>query len=132
MLKSTRAISPVIATLLLMVLAVAGGVVVYSYSMGWLGGATQNVGGQQGTLSLDSASCSATTITAYVRNIGGKDENITHAYVDDVSIAITPVSIPQGSVGTVTITGTYTSGITYKVKLVCEDGTSLTFNVKRS
>jgi flagellin-like protein len=40
-LKNRRAFSAVIASLILMLLAVAAGGVVYAYVMGWIGGSTK-------------------------------------------------------------------------------------------
>ena len=125
-----KGISAVIATLLLMVLAVASSVVVYSYTMGWLGGATGNQGGQQGALSLDSETCNTTMITAYVRNIGSKDAIVTHAYVAGVNTTINTITIAQATTETITVSGTYVAGVTYSVKFVAKDGTSLSFGSK--
>lgn len=136
MLKAKRAFSPVIAALILMLLAVATGVVVYAYVMGWIGGATRSEGGQS-VLSLDASNANATTnmITAYVRNIGGKSVTPSKAYVDNYeAISISPTTvIAEGAVATLTINATspgLATDITYEVKIVCTDGTSLTFNVK--
>ena len=51
--KRRKGISTFIATLLLMVLAVAAGVVIYAYTMGYLGGFTTPQ--TMGALSLDTA-----------------------------------------------------------------------------
>jgi flagellin-like protein len=132
--RSKKAISPVIATLLLILVAVASSLVLYTYVMGYLGSMTKGGSSMQGVLSLDSASASATTstITAYVRNVGSVSVSITNAYVDDVSYDITSaVDINPGNVGTVAISGlSLQAGTSYTVKLVAKDGTSLVFNVK--
>jgi len=133
--KEKRAFSPVIAALILMLLAVAAGVVVYSYTMGWVGGATKGEGGQYGELSLDStyATASDDKIYAYVRNIGGKSVTTDNAYVDDIlATNITQTAIAEGTVETLTIVASQSlaAGTTYEVKIVCTDGTSLTFSVK--
>lgn len=129
--RSKKAISPVIATLLLILVAVASSLVLYTYVMGYLGSMTKGGSSMQGVLSLDSASATTSTITAYVRNVGSVSVNITNAYVNDVSKGITPVDISPGNVGTVTISGlVLQAGTSYTVKLVAKDGTSLVFNVK--
>ena len=130
-LRGGRGISTFIAVLLLMVLAVAGGVVIYAYTMGYLGG----LGGSNtpGTLSLDAATCNTTHIVAYVRNIGSKVVNVSAAYVNNAPATLyrnQDVRITVGSVGTVIINGTYTVGTTYQVRLVCDDNTRLDFSVK--
>jgi len=132
--KSVKAISPVIATLMLLLLAVAAGVVVYAYVMGWLGGSTKGSSTAQGELSLDYAVANATsnTINAYVRNVGGVSLTVEYAYVSNTQIDITDVTIAPEAVGTVTISVSsgLTAGTTYEVKLTCDDGTSLVFNEK--
>jgi len=52
-LKSKKGVSPIIATLLLIVIAVAAAVVTYSFVMGFIGTGTASQG-QQGQLSMDS------------------------------------------------------------------------------
>lgn len=131
LMKSRRAISPVISTLLLIIIAVAAGIVAYGYVTGWIGGAAKAGGVQYGELSLDSASASGTTITAYVRNIGGKPVTPEYAYIDGGNqTALTATEIGVNQVATLTISHSTTSGIIYEVKIVCTDGTALVFTVK--
>jgi hypothetical protein len=139
LLRTKRAFSAVIAALILMLLAVAAGVVVYAYVIGWIGGATKSQSGQYGELSLDSATAVASTkiITAYVRNIGGKSVTPSKAYVSDTqATSISPTTaIAEEATATLTINATspgLTAATTYEVKIVCIDGTSLTFSVKAS
>ncbi len=130
-----RGVSTFIAVLLLMALAVAAGVVIYSYTMGYLGG----MGGTStmGTISLDtvSANSTSTTIVAYIRNIGQSTINFDKAYVDgvqiqDVNFTASPDPLPVEQVSTVTIGVNMNSGTTYTVKVIGTDNTQLTFSVK--
>ena len=135
-LKENRGISTFIAVLLLMVLAVSAGVVLYAYTMGYLG----NLGGTQtpGAMSVDTAKLNATTnvMTAYIRNVGTSSISIDTIYVAGEQIAsgsvlVNPDPIQEGSVANVTITfSASTSGRTYEVKLIAKDNTMLVFNVK--
>jgi hypothetical protein len=135
-LQERRGISTFIAVLLMMVLAVSAGVVIYSYTMGFLGG----LGGTQtpGAMSLDTAKCDGTThvLTAYVRNIGKGSIDFDEAYVDGVQVpsdnfTASPDLLTEGSVSTVTITyWSFTAPNTYEIKLVAADNTQLAFNVK--
>jgi FlaG/FlaF family flagellin (archaellin) len=128
----SRGVSTFIAVLLLMALAVAAGVVIYSYTMGYLGG----MGGSSlpGTLSLDTATCleSTGTMTAYVRNIGKGSISFDAAYVDGVNATFTatPDPLQPEDVAIVTVTYPFTAPTTYEIKLVGKDNTQLTFNVK--
>ena len=141
-----RGISTFIATLLLMVLAVAAGAIIYAYTMGYLGGLGSST--TPGTLSLDSAKATYSTIsddetkynvtiTAYVRNIGKGNVTLDKAYVDDEEWNFTSVTIAEGDVVKVEIIppkllSSNPSGRTYEVKLVATDGTNLVFTVKVS
>ena len=134
--RTKRGVSTFIAVLLLMSLAVAAGVVIYSYTMGYLGG----MGGTSlpGALSLDTAKCDGTTdiLTAYVRNIGKGSISFDKAYVDgdlvpaaNFTVDVDP--LPSEQVATITITYTaFQAPTTYEIKLVAKDNTQLTFNVK--
>ena len=130
--RKKRGISTFIATLLLMVLAVSAGVVIYAYTMGYLGG----FGGTQtlGSMSLDTASVSATGgVTAHLRNTGKVVLTVDQVYVDGVPVTPPPVvsAISEGGIGTLTfnITG-YTAGRTYTIKVICKDNTQISFSVK--
>jgi len=129
--KSRKGISTFIATLLLILLAVAGGVVIYAYTMGYLGG----LGGttQTGTMSVDSSTGSTTAVVIYVRNVGKTSIVLDKVYQDGGEGASAklslPTSIAEGATGTVTITDTFTSGKTYTFKLVAKDGAQLPVTV---
>jgi hypothetical protein len=138
MLRAKRAFSAVIASLILMLLAVAAGVVVYGYVMGWLGGATTTTGGTQGKLQVDSmhANGTADTIKIYVRNTGGKDLLLSKIYVDGTqkanttAIADAGVSITVQSVKYLEVSYAMTVGYSYEVKVTCKDGTTISQSVE--
>ena len=67
LMKNKKAFSAIIAALILMLIAVAAGVVVYAYVMGWIGGVQTNPPGQ-GIITIDSVSNDLETV--YVRNAG--------------------------------------------------------------
>ena len=52
LLKQKKGISPIIATLLLILIAIAAGVIVYAYVVGFIGSSTSNSGGTTDTLSM--------------------------------------------------------------------------------
>ena len=138
LVRAKRAFSPVIAALILMLLAVAAGVVVYSYTMGWLGGATTTAGGTQGKLQFDSiyAGATADEIYVYVRNTGGKDVLLSKIYIDgtdtanETAIAAAGVSLTVQSVAYLNVTKTMTTGYFYEVKVTCKDGTTISQSVE--
>ena len=148
--KKRKGISTFIATLLLMVLAVAAGVVIYAYVMGYLGGFTTPQ--TMGALSLDTSTLDVsggTGLTAYVRNIGHTSFTINTVYISEGSITGVPSgysfalvggtgqTITEGGVGKLTITPAQwptspalQSSITYTIKIIGVDNTQITFNVK--
>jgi len=134
--KSAKAISPIIATLMLMLLAVAAGVIVYAYVTGWIGGATQTSGAPKGQLQIDSISASTTDIKIYIRNLGGSVATVDAIYVEgnDVTTFVDP-PLPQtidvGKVQGFTLSSlTLTPGHFYLVTVVCTDGTTISQSVK--
>jgi len=137
LLRAKRAFSPVIASLILMLLAVAAGVVVYAYVMGWLGGATTG-GGTPGKLQFDSIYANATAgkIKIYVRNVGSKDLLLSKIYVDGTekanatAIPDAGVTITVQSVKYLEVSHTMTKGYSYEVKVTCKDGTAISQSVE--
>ncbi len=134
-----KGVSTYISVLLLIVVVIAGGVLIYGYTMGWFGRLGNE--GQMGTLSVDQSSGNATFIKAYIRNISSGSVTLDAAYVKgnlvaDANVFVngvamtTPTVITQGSVVLVEITNTGVSGTTYEVKLVAVDNTQLVFSVK--
>ena len=135
-LRDKRAFSPVIAALILMLIAVAAGVVVYGYVMGWLGGATNVPPGTKGELQFDSLYATAGSpgaITTYVRNVGQKELTLSRVYVNggNMTFALSDYTLSVGEVsGEITVIYTMTAGRTYEVKVTCTDGTSISQSVE--
>jgi hypothetical protein len=134
-----KGVSTYISVLLLIVVVIAGGVLIYGYTMGWFG--RLGTEGQMGTLSIDESSGNATYIRAYIRNVGSSSITLDAAYVSgnlvaDANVFVegvaltTPTAITQGSVVFVEIANAGISGTTYEVKLVAVDNTQLVFSVK--
>lgn len=142
-----KGVSTYISVLLLIVVVIAGGILIYGYTIGWFG----RLGGEgeMGILSIDESSAigSTDTITVYLRNVGSSSVTIDAVYVEgevidnaDVLVGIvdldTPTSILEGSVGTVTIDTATTAlidliaGTTYEVKIVGVDNTQIVFSIK--
>jgi len=129
--KNKKGISTFIATLLLMVLAVSAGVIIYAYTMGYLGGFT-GTSQTMGAMSIDSASLNTTVMNAYIRNIGHTTINFDKAYVDgsNATFVAAPLSLPEGQVAQITISKTYIAAQTYEFRLIAQDNTQITFNLK--
>ncbi len=128
-----KGVSPIIATLLLIVIAVAAAVVTYSFVMGFLtpGGTTT----PQGILALDTPATftSNTVITAYVRNTGSQ-VTISSVYINNTlatGVTAAPTSFAVGlTTLTLTNSSAYLSG-QHTIKIVCTDTTTLTFQITK-
>ena len=146
-----RGVSPVIAVLLLIVIAVAAAVLTYLWVLGYIG-TVQSTGGTeqlQERIKIEGVQVDTTKddIDAlYVRNIGDIAVNVTDIYLSDASgvVAYTHLTgttgvIPPGTVKTLdddALGGTtgnsvsayaLTEGVTYIIKVVTEDGTEATY-----
>ncbi|HHL41381.1 MAG TPA: hypothetical protein ENJ36_01835 [Candidatus Bathyarchaeota archaeon] len=130
-----KGVSTYISVLLLIVVVIAGGILIYGYTMGWFG----RLGGEgeMGTLSVDTVSASVNGtdpfVTVYLRNVGGSDVTLDVAYVDDVqATSINQTTILQGNVDKIVIkpSQTLTAGNTYEIKIVAADNTQVAFSVK--
>ena len=135
-LREKKAFSPVIAALILMLIAVAAGVVVYGYVMGWLGGATNVPPAAKGELQFDSlyaAGGSPGSITVYVRNVGQKEVTLSRVYVggQNKTFTLTDYVLSVNEVsGTISVSHTMTTGLTYEVRITCTDGTTVSRSVE--
>ena len=134
--RSKKAFSAVIASLILMLLAVAAGVVVYAYVMGWIGGTTQNPT-RTGQMQFDSLSAKAATnnIQMYIRNVGGTNLTISKIYVEGIDTAnqtanTTGTTLGVQNVDFVNVTYTMTKSYFYEVAVVCKDGTTVSQSVQ--
>jgi flagellin-like protein len=138
-MKSRRGISPILATLLLIVIAVAAIVVTYAWIMTYMSSAGHQAGVR---LDIDSVNWqNHTTITLYVRNVGTSDAIIDAVYIGDSSTNLAKqtnvqydpqdkVVLADGGTITITITYSYQSGTTYYFKVVPKTGSALEFNRK--
>jgi flagellin-like protein len=130
--KSKKAISPILATLLLIVIAVAAIVVTYAWIMMYMGSAGQ----QAGVMLKKDAPClwQSGNITIYVRNTGTADAEIDKVYINAQPqvFSCSPSKIVEKEGGTVTIVVTYdwTSETTYQFQISPKQGEPLSFSEK--
>jgi archaeal type IV pilus assembly protein PilA len=147
-----RAVSPIIATLLLIAIAVAAGIIVYVFTSSITGNLTQS-GGQQvaDQVSMDAYSFGTLTNPIMVlRNVGSSSVTITSVYFDGnlcQASGVTCTAAPgytvggagQCTAGPVCTTGQYvstlltvtsqTSGTSHLIRIVTSDGGTFTFSV---
>jgi archaeal type IV pilus assembly protein PilA len=121
--KETRAISPVIATLLMIAIAVVASLVTYAWVMGYMSFTTEKTSKAIQIQSVDFAGGKV-----YVQNVGDSQVSFTATcvFVNGADKTGTAPSAPLGAGDTIAITvssGTFVAGHTYTIKVTSEDGT---------
>jgi FlaG/FlaF family flagellin (archaellin) len=125
--RATRAISPVIAVLLMIVIAVAASLVAYAWVMGYIGFTTSKVGR---AILIQSIHLDKDTgiVTVYAQNVGDSPITLSNVYVNDMlngASSVPPLGDPlaQGATAIITLDGTFTGEEKMKVKVAGADGT---------
>ncbi len=145
MLKSRKGISPILATLLLIVIAVAAIIVTYAWVMTFMGAQT----GAGGTLLMEenvSWNSTASTTSIVVKNIGTSDAKIVRLYMGTTASNLIEVTtstdigtgklLPVDQTTTIVlnwpnaVASSWTNGKTYYFKVVPEAGTPLELSPK--
>ena len=124
-----RGISPILATLLLIVIAIAAILVTYAWITAYIGGGTHQAGAR---IEFDEAFINATSnkVTIYVRNKSPSGEPVTidRVYIEGTDVTThckadgqdLPVTLQADEVIELTITNTginFTAGQYYKIKV---------------
>jgi flagellin-like protein len=125
--KSTKAISPVVASIILIAVTVAVSIAVAA----WMGG--MSVGFMQTEqLSITNVAWtgSGATITVSVRNSGTTDVVLNSATVNGITAPITgsPVTVAKNTAADVVLTSAWVSGNSYQIKLVSAKGANFLYN----
>jgi len=143
--KAKRAVSPVLATLMMVAVAVAMSVIIFTWSQSFLSQtgeaasgqqASQNIAAQSGIL-IESATFSGTTATVYVRNVGSVSVTLGQAiaigrpgqgFTSSVAKDVSTATLPKGQATTIDFSGTYalsglTSGDVVTFKVTTKAGT---------
>jgi flagellin-like protein len=131
--RSIKAISPVIATLLMIAIAVVASLVVYAWVTGYMGNTTSKAGK---AIQIQSYAISGGNLVVYVQNVGqgdvalNKDQSV---YVDSKLVPITlpaTATIPINAQDTVELTlplpSDYVQGHSLNIKVTTTDGTFMT------
>jgi len=132
-----KGVSPVIATLLLIVVAVAAAVLTYIWVTGYIGRTTSAAEASQlqERIKINAVEYSSGTVTISVANIGDVQVTITAAYVLTEGGTQTcggpltsGTTIDPGAIEDVEVSEcSLTSGTTYVAKVVTKKGTEATY-----
>ncbi len=136
--KNTKALSPVVASIILIAVTVAVSVVVAA----WMGGMTIGLMGNAEQVSITNYSFYATyhsLVSINVRNTGTAAVTINSASIDganctttDPILGGTEATIAKGATGTITLTnpnGDFNPGAQYAIKLVTSKGTTVPYTI---
>ena len=125
-----KAVSPVIATLLMIAIAVAAGVLVYVWSMG-LVGTLQGSGGEQTKeqVILEAYDASGENWNLYLRNTGAAPVTLSSCYVNGTSMGISETDVAVGGTTTLVVTPAgLTDGASVTIKLVTKTGAVFSYS----
>ena len=138
-MRNRRGLSPVVSVLLLILIAVAAAVIIYSWFSGAASKNPTNTPQLYERISIEAVKINSTGTYVYVRNIGGAKVTIDSAYLisainNSVICSNTAVNEPisPGSSGIININATSScpsslpSG-TYMVKVVTSSGIESTY-----
>jgi flagellin-like protein len=137
-MKSRKGISPILATLLLIVIAVAAIAVTYAWIMTYMGNTTQQAGVTLYKANVNFGSGTPKNITLDIGNSGTSDTQLVKVYIgtsdataQSYTFTPSPVSFAAGSIQSFAVTFDWTTGITYYFKVVPAAGQqALTFQAK--
>ncbi len=129
----TKAVSPVIATLLMIAIAVAASIIVYVWSIGLLGGLMGGGGSQvKEQLIMEAYDWStSTTLRFTLRNVGSSVVTVASVYLGGTNqaAAVNTVLIGATAAYTLTVSGTFTGGAAYTLKVISTTGGVFSFSV---
>jgi FlaG/FlaF family flagellin (archaellin) len=145
MKTKTKGLEPVVAAVLLIVVAVIGAVLIYLWFAGYITRATSQAEAMTASerLKIEAASLSANSATLYVRNLGGDTVTLVSAYVfrpGSLSALCAPTitanhTIQPGQVRTVSLNVAgcgISAGHDYVIKIVTQKGTEFAVTVTAS
>jgi flagellin-like protein len=142
MLKSKKAISPILATLLLIVIAVAAIVVTYAWVMTYMSSTTQQAGFMpyKANVAFDN-STGTEKIIIDIGNSGTSSGKIAAIYIGetastlqsqtDITPTLSATTIDAGAIQSFAVTYPYSTG-TYYFKVVPTSGAALEFQATAS
>jgi len=128
--RNKRAVSDVIAVLLMIAIAVAASLIAYAWVMGYLGGTTGTVGKAIQIQSMANDTNNGNKLAVYVQNVGDGSVTIQNLYVNGILDTgftnSSSLTIPKSA--TVALWASswptnFKSTDTVDVKVVCASGT---------
>jgi flagellin-like protein len=119
--KNAKALSPVVASIILIAVTVAVSIAVAA----WMGALTVGFMGSS-SININDATFSGTNVvTLSLKNTGTKSVTISQAKVNNVAVTIASGNMTTssaGDTGTLVLTSAWTAGNTYKIDLIDSSG----------
>ncbi len=135
-MKSKKGISPILATLLLIVIAVAAITVTYAWIMTYMGNTTDKAGVMLYEANTNFVNGTTKSVTIDIGNSGTSDATVIAIYAGASessmsSQTITSNKVAAGGVSSFSVPfSTWSTGVTYYFKVVPSSGQPLTFTAK--
>ena len=138
-LKSKKGISPILATLLLIVIAVSAVIVTYAWVMTFTSSTADQAGAVLTVENVRYFDSSGKKVEITIRNSGTSNANIVEVYEGPSSSNLQTISsvtydpenlVSEGSSSKITFDLTWTSGTRYYFKVVTQEGISLPFSAE--
>lgn len=119
-----RAMSTVLSVSLLILIAISFAILLYNFVTGMVENVTETSSVQPFSLSIDNISINDTSMTVYIQNLRNNDATIDKVYVNNEprEVSFNSKVIPKGSTLKINISGYYTCGTLYEVKIVFTSG----------
>ena len=139
MLKSKKGISPILATLLLIVIAVSAVIVTYAWVMTFTSSTTEQAGAVLTVENVRFFDSSGEKVEITIRNSGTASAKIVEVYEGPSSSNLQTVSsviydpenlVSEGSSSKITFDLSWSSGTRYHFKVVTQEGISLPFSAE--
>ena len=115
-------ISPVLATLILIVIAVVAGIIVFAWVSGWMGG---RLGAGEVGLNIEHVSVEKGRISIVVRNTGRTKITITDVTVEDITWSGLAYAVDVGATTTIELPYAWTYKQSYRIRVSTDIGASI-------
>jgi len=133
--RSKKAISPILATLLLIVIAVAAIVITYAWITTYMGSTTQQAGFIPYKANVNFVSGTPKKIAIDIGNSGTSSGQIVQVYIgtsastttSQTTDPATPITIAEGTIESFTVEYDWSAGETYYFKVVPNSGAAVSF-----
>jgi flagellin-like protein len=124
--RNVRAISPVIATLLMIAIAVVASLVTYAWVMGYMNFTTEKTGKAIQIQSVSYPDTGGQVFTVYVQNVGDSDLTLSSVFINGAIATGTwsTTALAKGATASIPATGSVGTGVqSVTFKVTTTDGT---------